>query len=50
MLPDRALAHPRSLGKTLRRNLVAYLFLAPYLFIIGVFSIGAGLFGLLLSL
>jgi multiple sugar transport system permease protein len=34
----------------MRRNLAAYMFMAPYLFILCVFSIGASLFGLGISL
>jgi multiple sugar transport system permease protein len=40
----------RRFGATLRRNLTAYLFLAPYLFVLLVFTLGAAAFGLGLSL
>ena len=40
----------RRVGKRLRHNVMAYLFLAPYLFILLIFTLGAGLFGLGLSL
>ncbi len=48
--PERALPQPRLLSKGLRRNITAYLFLAPYLFILLVFTLGAAVFGLTLSL
>jgi multiple sugar transport system permease protein len=57
ILPAEAATHERAparpkfrLSKTLRRNITAYLFMAPYLFIICVFILGAGIFGLALSL
>jgi len=50
-VPERVLPQPRSLmSKGLRRNITAYLFLAPYLFILLVFTLGAAVFGLALSL
>ena len=48
--PERALAHPRPLGKIVRRNVTAYLFLLPYLLILFIFTLGAAVFGLGLSL
>jgi multiple sugar transport system permease protein len=48
--PDRVSPRPRPLGKALRRNLTAYLFLAPYLLILFCFTLGAAVFGLALSL
>ncbi len=38
-----------SLRKRLRANLTAYLFLAPYLFVLCVFTLGASVYGLALS-
>lgn len=40
----------RRFGAAVRRNLTAYLFMAPYLFVLFVFILGAGVFGLGLSL
>ncbi|HWE61959.1 MAG TPA: sugar ABC transporter permease, partial [Chloroflexota bacterium] len=48
--PEAALVQRRPWRKALRRNLAAYLFLAPYLFILLVFTLGAAVFGLALSL
>lgn len=48
--PERVLAKRRPLGKVLRRNITAYLFLLPFLFILIVFTLGAAVFGLALSL
>src|SRR5689334_543745 len=48
--PERALPRSRPLGKVLRSNLTAYLFLLPYLFILLTFTLGAAVFGLALSL
>jgi multiple sugar transport system permease protein len=38
------------MSKALRRNLTAYLFMLPYLFILVIFTLGAAVFGLALSL
>jgi multiple sugar transport system permease protein len=54
-LPAQTSAHPpllkgrSDLRKRVRANLTAYLFLAPYLFILSVFTLGATVFGLALS-
>jgi len=47
--PGDSAARRRKARATFRRNLTAYLFLSPYLFILGVFFIGASLFGLGIS-
>jgi len=46
----RTLQRQRGRRAALRRNLTAYLFLAPYLFILFIFTLGAACFGLGLSL
>lgn len=45
-----ALPRRPRIGKELRRTLAAYLFMAPYLFILLIFFLGASVFGLGLSL
>ena len=47
--PDPSRPQRRGLSKSARRNLTAYLFLAPYLFVLLVFTFGAAVFGLALS-
>ncbi|MDB5060145.1 MAG: sugar transporter permease [Chloroflexi bacterium] len=48
--PVPTFTHRRSLKRALRRNITAYLFLLPFLFLMCTFILGAAVFGLALSL